>query len=54
MTNETLCKILRDNICRLIQSQFELGMATTFWGKEATPVTRNADEGESVEAWAWV
>ncbi|HEX5735401.1 MAG TPA: transposase [Blastocatellia bacterium] len=33
-TNEVLCKILCHNICCLIQSSYELGTDTTFWGQE--------------------
>jgi transposase len=33
--NEALCKVLCHNICVLIQSIYELGIAPTFWAKEA-------------------
>jgi hypothetical protein len=29
--NEVLCKVLRHNICCLIQSLYELGIEPTFW-----------------------
>jgi hypothetical protein len=29
--NELLCKVLCHNICMLIQSMYELGVAPTFW-----------------------
>jgi len=33
--NEVLCKVLCHNICVLIQSIYELGLAPTFWTFEA-------------------
>ena len=33
--NEVLCKVLCHNICVLIQSVYELGLAPTFWTFEA-------------------
>ena len=35
--NEVLCKVLCHNICVLIQSIYELGLDTSFWGYEARP-----------------
>jgi hypothetical protein len=34
MANEVLCKILAHNICCLIMSQLELGIAPVFWGND--------------------
>ncbi len=34
--NEALCKVLCHNICCLIQSMHELGIAPTFWGQAQT------------------
>jgi hypothetical protein len=34
MKNEVLCKFLCHNICVLIQSQLELGIAPVFWASE--------------------
>jgi len=36
MTNEVLGKIIGHNICCVIQSQCELGIEPTFWGKESS------------------
>ena len=33
MTNEALCKVLWHNLCCLIQSACELGIAAKFWGE---------------------
>jgi transposase len=33
--NEALCKVLRHNICCLIQSMFELGLKPKFWAEAA-------------------
>ena len=33
--NEVLCKILCHNLCCLIQSQFELGLAPEFWTQKS-------------------
>ena len=35
MTNEVLCKVLCHNLCVVIQSQIELGIAPVFWPKNA-------------------
>ena len=48
MNNEVLCKILAHNICCLVMSQFQLGIASAFWGeedktKEAQPVVQVVD-----------
>ncbi len=39
MRNEVLCKILCHNLCCLIQSQFELGIAPEFWRQESDDST---------------
>ncbi len=31
--NEVLCKVLCHNLCVLVQSIYELGIATTFWAE---------------------
>jgi hypothetical protein len=62
MVNEALAKILGHNICCLIQSHYELGIAVMFWGEEASEdvsasETTSPDPAESVDpidAWAWV
>jgi transposase len=57
MANEALAKIMCHNICCLIQSMFELGIAATFWGEdEGEPVEAPKVEttDEMIEAWAWV
>ncbi len=38
MINEALAKVLCHNLCCLIQSHYELGIAPVFWGKEAAEV----------------
>lgn len=38
MKNEVLCKFLCHNICCVIQSQLELGIAPVFWQDAAVPV----------------
>ena len=58
MANEALCKILCHNICVLIQSSYELGIAAKFWGeaeREREEVAR-AEQGamEDMGWMAWV
>ena len=36
MKNEVLCKFLAHNLCCVIQSQLELGIAADFWGDTPT------------------
>jgi transposase len=38
MVNEALAKVLCHNLCCLIQSAYELGVAVTFWGKDMAPL----------------
>jgi hypothetical protein len=40
MANEVLCKLLCHNLCCLINSQIELGIAPVFWGEEAEQVAK--------------
>jgi transposase len=56
MVNEALCKILGHNICCLIQSHYELGVAVMFWGEEAveSPAPAPAETFDPIDAWAWV
>jgi len=55
MVNESLCKILCHNVCCLIQSQYELGVETTFWGERVSAALLvEVDSDEMTEAWAWV
>jgi hypothetical protein len=57
MINEALAKVLCHNICCLIQSQCELGIDATFWGKESTvptPIKSKTAEQDSVDMWAWM
>jgi transposase len=55
MVNEVLCKILCHNLCCIIQSTYELGVETKFWGKEdVAPKTEAVEvEADPVEALAW-
>jgi transposase len=39
MKNEVLCKFLCHNICCVISSQIELGIAPLFWSEESAPAT---------------
>jgi hypothetical protein len=43
MTNEVLCKLLRQNICCLIQSQCELGIEPVFWQNEPNDDSQPTD-----------
>lgn len=57
MVNEALCKILNHNLCCLIQSTYELGVATTFWGEDAAPTVDTVGEPvaiDDLEMWLWV
>src|SRR4051794_31660498 len=56
MVNEALCKILGHNICCLIQSHYELGVAVMFWGEEAveSPVPAPAETFDPIDAFAWI
>ena len=54
MINESLAKVLCHDICCLIQSQCELGIEATFWGKEAESVASDPLEVDSIEALAWI
>jgi hypothetical protein len=50
MINEVLCKVLCHNVCCLIQSHYELGIAAMFWGKEDNA---EAEEAMPLDAYAW-
>lgn len=52
MVNEALCKILCHNLCRLVQSAYELGVTPTFWGKEITPDSQKSEDANLAEAYA--
>lgn len=54
MINEALAKVLCHNICCLIQSQCELRIEATFWGKEDLTPEFEAAEVDPIEALAWV
>ena len=57
MVNESLCKVLCHNLCVLIQSTYELGISTKFWGTEtvAEPAPELiAEVDDFVAALAWV
>jgi transposase len=57
MVNEALCKVLCHNVCCLIQSQYELGVEATFWGKYEEPVYHQdqaRETDEMLDALAWV
>jgi transposase len=56
MVNEALCKILGHNICCLIQSHYELGVAVEFWGEEANEATAPVlpESVDPIDIWAWV
>jgi transposase len=59
MVNEALCKLLAHNLCCLIQSHYELGIAARFWGEDETiePIeVEPIDEPEEIpiDAWDWV
>jgi transposase len=58
MVNEVLAKIICHNICCLIHSIFELGMAPTFWTREEiegkAENVHAAIEQDSIDALAWV
>lgn len=56
MVNEALAKVFFHNICVLIQSHYELGINSTFWGDEPAAVSADAETAEAnqVEMWDWV
>jgi len=56
MANEALCKVLCHNLCCLIQSMYELGIKTQFWGEDVEPVQEIESDTVMDEcgAWAWV
>jgi hypothetical protein len=54
MVNEALCKILRHNLCCLVQSACELGVTAKSWGKENPSLPSPKAEDETAEAWTWV
>jgi hypothetical protein len=56
MTNEALCKILCHNVCCLIQSHYELGIAAEFWGEDAVPVLEGSGMpgADPIELWDWI
>jgi hypothetical protein len=57
MVNEVLCKILCHNICCIVQSLYEFGIAAKFWNDScpeplsSEPADPTADESDK---WAWV
>lgn len=56
MVNESLCKILCHDVCRLIPSHSELGVEALFWGeaKEAAVEHQPCEADEFLAAMAWV
>ena len=60
MRNEALAKVLCHNICCIIQSVYELGVAATFWDSAVIEETRAMVEPEKsipeddLDFWAWV
>jgi hypothetical protein len=58
MRNESLSKILCNNICCLIHSIFELGIEARFWDEaelvEPEPELVAVGAEDETEAWAWV
>ena len=57
MVNEVLAKIICHNICCLIHSISELGIAPTSWTKdeiEGKPEPVHAIEPDSIDALAWI
>lgn len=57
MVNEVLAKVVCHNICCLIHSIFELGIAPTFWTKdeiEGKPEPVHAVESDAIDALAWL
>jgi DDE family transposase/SWIM zinc finger len=53
MKNEVLCKVLAHNVCCVIQSHYELGIAPMFWGDEAGGM-KAEEEAMPIDALAWV
>lgn len=57
MANEALAKFVCHNLCCLIHSIFELGIAPTFWTRdeiEGRPEPVHAIESDSIDALAWL
>ena len=57
LTNEALAKILCHNICCLIQSACELGVATTFWDDEpeaTEPAPVETDTDQLMASFEWM
>ena len=55
MVNESLAKVLGHNLVCLIQSIYELGIASTFWiTDEPNTEAAVATEDEVGETWAWM
>jgi hypothetical protein len=57
MANESLCKVLCHNICVLVTSHYELGIAPIFWGKdeaESVEIESADTVDEMIEAMAWM
>jgi hypothetical protein len=52
MTNEALAKVLCHNLCVVIQSHYELGVAATFWGADA--MEDEAEDAVPIDAFAWM
>ena len=53
MTNEALAKVLCHNICCVIQSHYELGIAVMFWGEDAM-MAEPEPETMPIEAFDWM
>jgi hypothetical protein len=51
MVNESLAKVLCHNVCCVIQSHYELGIAVMFWGEDAMGM---APEVMPIDAYEWV
>jgi hypothetical protein len=57
LINEALCKVLAHNVCCVIQSHYELGIAPLFWGSDAGPMPREQElmtGDDFADAMAWV
>jgi hypothetical protein len=53
MVNESLCKVLCHNICCVIQSHYELGIAAMFWGEDAMQA-EPASNATPIDAFEWM